>query len=240
MKSRRAFFQKSGAFTLIELLVVIAIIAVLAGLIVAALSGVNKERDATRCISNLRQIGLAFQAYLAEHNGRLMQRYYGVINGVDTGYDELLARYVDPSVPSSGDTMHSDLCKKIFTCPAESKFMTDAYTAPSEAQPGYGMNWYYDNAMVTIVDGMSRTILVAETLGPGIGSHRADAENGAADSIGRLDTQRHSGKSNYLFFDGHTERLDYQKETWNPNAQPPVNLWGTDFGDHGETTPPSS
>lgn len=60
----------SRAFTLIELLVVIAIIGLLASLLLPSLARAKEAGKKTSCLNNVRQIGLAYQGFLADNSDR--------------------------------------------------------------------------------------------------------------------------------------------------------------------------
>ncbi len=55
--------QQKGAFTLVELLVVISIIAILAAILMPALTAARKRAREVNCIANLKQIGIALEIY---------------------------------------------------------------------------------------------------------------------------------------------------------------------------------
>jgi len=67
MKSKKKIIQKNG-FTLIELLVVIAIIAILAAILFPVFAQAREKARQTQCLSNLKQLGVAFLMYANDYD----------------------------------------------------------------------------------------------------------------------------------------------------------------------------
>ena len=103
--------MKKQHFTLIELLVTIAIIAVLAAILLPAISSARARARSTACTSNLKQNGMAFAIYQMNHNDWSALNYYKDAGSTRTWSEFTFGKYNEPGY--SGVLGESTRCPSV-------------------------------------------------------------------------------------------------------------------------------
>ncbi len=206
------------AFTLIELLVVISVIAILAAMLLPAIALVRDQALATRCRSNLHQIGLAAAAYPQDWDGLLVP----CKNWNGNQWSETLAPLLDQAETIQNQDNTRQLMR---SCPSwrsseyrQYRLQIDPSYATWWYDSGYGMTplgalpvtWPYPanlnidygdvNVPQSIITGQSRRLLLADC-----GPFWFWADWLAFDPVNLRSPLRHRQRTNALYFDGHVE-----------------------------------
>ena len=206
-----------AGFTLIELLVVIAIIAVLAAMLLPALSRAKEAARSTQCLSQMRQLGLAVRLYADDNEDTFPRSQHSAFANGQLPWERTLA----PQLGSS-TTAWTNLLTGVYHCPSDRRTTLLSYgmnvyfeLGPDDDYTGKPQTWrrWSQIPQPTATIFLAESASSADHIMPNFWVTPADAAD--------VDAKRHRSKANYAFADGHSQLLPFA-QTYAP---PKVDLW---------------
>lgn len=188
--------EHGKGFTLIELLVVMAIIAILAAMLLPALSSARRKAHTIQCVNNLRQLGQVTFLYCQSYDDYLPYAWYNDPDPKVNNFYSLLL----PELYKWGFDGYGDFEAGIFACPTRAR---EPLEGPNPMRISYGMNAHNS---VNFPD--LRTRRLSQVTKPAVTVLIADIVH--TYNHPPLETlqpyhagYKHNGKADMIFFDGH-------------------------------------
>lgn len=186
----------TGKFTLIELLVVIAIIAILAAMLLPALSKARDKGKQSVCVSNLKQIGATFSFYQDDWNGWFpAPELAGGVPWIQQLWDQ---GYLNTNMTYSTArwNLTPPFTGTVMRCPSAEDSVNFSYGQNRLAEPALG-SAYNKNAKLAVAP--DKTCLVGDSTNDTVGG------NPPVTDVNERLICRHSYGANFLYYDFHVE-----------------------------------